>query len=97
MRVNYRDFELNAFRDKYLGGWSLLYYDIFQDGAEWVSGFEDSEETVEDKIQQLKVWVDLFYDYIGRNRCYFCEGKLDNMVCKECGEDFTISKDGDPK
>ncbi len=95
MRVNYKDFELNVRREKCLGGWSLLYYEIYQDGAEWISGFEDSEETVRDKIKQLKLDVDMFYDCISKNICCFCNGMLDGMVCKKCGEDFTINRKGD--
>ncbi|WP_326400751.1 hypothetical protein [Paenibacillus ottowii] len=55
MKVDYKGFKLEATREKSLGGWDTLYYTIYTpSGFELVSSFEDSEETVKDKIQQLK-------------------------------------------
>jgi hypothetical protein len=62
MKVNYKGFKLEATREKSLGGWSTLYYTVYTPtGFELVSNFEDSEETVKDKIQQLKGIVE---DYL---------------------------------
>lgn len=62
MKVNYKGFEIDAHREKCLGGWDTLYFSIFTPtGYELLSSFEDSEEKVRDKIKQLKEVVD---DYL---------------------------------
>lgn len=62
MKVMYKGFEINVTREKCLGGWSMLYYQIYTPtGYELVCSFEDSEEKVRDKIKQLKEIVD---DYL---------------------------------
>lgn len=60
MRVKYRGYEIEAHRDRCLGGWSLLYYTVVRDvdGYEAVCGFEDSEEATREKLRQLKRRVD---------------------------------------
>ncbi|MGV6935910.1 hypothetical protein ACWA2B_10385 [Paenibacillus sp. CMM36] len=62
MKVNYKGFKLEATREKSLGGWNTLYYTIYTPtGFELISSFEDSEEIIKDKIQQLK---DIVEDYL---------------------------------
>ncbi|MMZ65413.1 hypothetical protein D1872_278180 [compost metagenome] len=62
MKVNYKGFEIDAHREKCLGGWDMLYFSIFTPtGYELLSSFEDSEEKVRDKIKQLKKVVE---DYL---------------------------------
>ncbi|MFB0831409.1 hypothetical protein ACEU2D_17630 [Brevibacillus laterosporus] len=62
MKVKYKEFALEARREKSLSGWSTLYYTIYTPtGYELVSSFEDSDEKVKDKIEQLKEIVD---DYL---------------------------------
>lgn len=39
-------------------GWSTLYYSIFYRGRECLSSFEDSAETIDAKIQQLRDRID---------------------------------------
>jgi hypothetical protein len=60
VKVNYRGYELSAHREKCMAGYPLLYYSIFRqsDGYEATSGFEDSAETIPDKIAQLRERVD---------------------------------------
>jgi len=60
MKTTYRGHEIDVHRDMCLGGWQMLYYSIFRlsDGFECVSGFEDSAETVRDKIKQFKERID---------------------------------------
>lgn len=60
MKITYRGYEIEAHREKCMGGWPLLYYSVFResDGFEAISNFEDSAEKVRDKIKQLKGVVD---------------------------------------
>jgi len=60
MKVSYKGHEIEAKRDKCLGGWSQLYYTIYRksDGYECVCDFEDSEEKIRDMIDMLKSRVD---------------------------------------
>jgi len=60
MKINYRGHTIEVCREKCLGGWELLYYNVFRisDGLECINDFEDSAEKVRDKIKQLKECVD---------------------------------------
>lgn len=60
MKVSYRGHEIDVHRAKCMAGYSLLYYSIFResDGYECTSGYEDSAETVRDKVKQFKERVD---------------------------------------
>lgn len=60
MKVKYRGYEISVERDKCLGGWEQLFYSIYResDGLECVSSFEDSSETVRNKVKQLKERID---------------------------------------
>ena len=69
MQVDYKGFKIDVRREKCLGGWSLLYYDIFRisDGYHLVGSFEDSAETVREKVKQCKEIVD---DYLNNPQDY---------------------------
>lgn len=55
MKTRYRGHEIDVYREKCMGGWSNLYFSVFtEDGRECLTSFEDSAETVRDKIGQLK-------------------------------------------
>jgi hypothetical protein len=56
----YRGYEIEAHRERCLGGWPLLYFSIFRvrDGRECVAGFEDSSERVVTKMKHLRERVD---------------------------------------
>lgn len=60
MKVIYRGHEIDVRRERCMGGWPLLYFSIFRqsDLFECLSNFEDSAETVREKIKQLKARVD---------------------------------------
>ncbi|MBK1874621.1 hypothetical protein FE848_15450 [Marinobacter sp. 1-3A] len=59
MKVKYKGHEIDVSREKCMGGWSTLYYSVFNDeGRECLTGFEDSAESVRDKIAQLKERID---------------------------------------
>lgn len=57
-RVFHRGYEISVERADSLGGWSTLYYSIFYRGRECLSSFEDSAETIDAKIQQLRDRID---------------------------------------
>lgn len=60
MKVSYRGHEIDVSRDRCLAGYALLYYSVFResDGYECMSGYEDSSETIADKVAQLKERID---------------------------------------
>lgn len=60
MKLNYRGFELDARREKSMGGDSLLYYSIFResDGWEMTSGFSYGTDRVQTFIKYMKERVD---------------------------------------
>lgn len=59
-KVSYRGHEISVEREPCLGGWSTLYFSVFResDGLECLSRFEDSKESVGDKVRQLKEVID---------------------------------------
>lgn len=60
MKVIYRGHEIEVKREKSMAGYLLLFWSIFResDGYECDSGYEDSAETVRDKVKQFKKRVD---------------------------------------
>jgi hypothetical protein len=58
--VSYRGHTISVERQKCMGGWSQLYFSVFResDGYECLSSFEDSEEMLSDKVQQLRDRID---------------------------------------
>lgn len=60
MKTVYRGHELEAKRERCLGGWDLLYYSIFRvsDGYECDSGFTSDESPVRTYIGYMKERVD---------------------------------------
>ena len=60
MKVKYKGYEIGVSRESSLDGCSMIYYTItrMSDGYECVCSFEDSSETVRDKIRQLKERID---------------------------------------
>jgi len=65
MKINYRGFEIEATRQKSLGGDMNIYYGIYRisDGWELVAGFEfESGEKVRDFCNHMKKVVDNYLD-----------------------------------
>lgn len=60
MKVSHRGHEIIVDRSESMTGEELLYYSVFResDGYECLSSFEDSEETIGDKVQQLRDRID---------------------------------------
>lgn len=60
MKVSYRGHEIKVTREKCMAGYPLLYFSIFRESDlfECMSGYEDSAETVRDKVKQLCERVD---------------------------------------
>ena len=90
MQVIYRNFKLDAHKEKSLAGYLLLYFAIYdKEGYEWVCGFEDCTDRVVEKIDYLQQWVDEFYTNIENKICSECYEKLDdNLYCKFCDLDY---------
>lgn len=60
MKVLYRGHEIEVKREKCMGGWSLLYYNIFRtsDGYECASGFTEDSSPVRTYVGYMKERVD---------------------------------------
>lgn len=64
MKRIYRGFEIEAKREKSLGGWEQIYYTIISEDETLTleDSFYDSEDKVLDFINGLKNVVDDYYD-----------------------------------
>jgi len=64
MKVKYREFELEAYRDKSITGIKLIFYSIFRisDQRDFDSGFSYSDETIRSFIKDMKSQVDDLYE-----------------------------------
>lgn len=64
MKINYRGFEIEAKREKALGGWALLYYTVMRinDGWYMQDSFTTGEDKIKDFIGYLKKNVDDYYE-----------------------------------
>jgi hypothetical protein len=60
MKTIYRGHEIIVERQPCLAGYPLLYFSVFRcaDGFECLTSYEDSAETVREKIKQLKARID---------------------------------------
>ena len=58
MKTTYRGCEIEVTREKCLGGWDMIYFDIFDDGFEVTSGFSETTDTVREVIEDMKKVVD---------------------------------------
>lgn len=58
MKIFYKGCEIEATRDKCLGGWDMIFFSVFDDGFEVTSGFSESSETIIECIKGLKEIVD---------------------------------------
>lgn len=58
MKTVYRGCEIEAYKDKCLGGWDMIFYSVFDDGFEVTSGFSETSDTVKEFIADLKRLVD---------------------------------------
>ena len=98
MKINYRNFGIEVNRDKCLAGCSLLYFSVYSlnDKYKWIDSFEDLEETIRNKIKELKTWVDNWHKDVKKQICPTCEEKLTitktgNLYCGDCNV-FIIKK-----
>jgi len=90
MQVIYRNFKLDAHKEKSLAGYLLLYFAIYdKEDYEWMCGFEDCTDKVVEKIDYLQQWVDEFYTNVENNICSDCYEELDDrLYCKFCDLDY---------
>ena len=60
MKTIYRGCEIEVTREKCLGGWSMIYFSVFDNGFEVTSGFSESSDTVLEFIKDMKDLVDYY-------------------------------------
>ncbi len=60
MKKVYKGYEIEVKREMCLGGWSQLYFTIYRiaDGQEMECSFEDSAETVREKVKHMVARID---------------------------------------
>ena len=64
MKVKYKDFILEAHKEKCLGGWNTIYYSAVRDSDGWFldDGFSDSDDILKTIINGEKITVDDYYE-----------------------------------
>lgn len=83
MKLIYKGFEIEVEREKCLAGYSMLYFTVMELDTLWflVDSFEDSSETIREKIKQMKEIVD---DYLKNPKDYLEEEDIDEeSVCSK--------------
>lgn len=63
MKTTYRGCEIEVTRDKCLGGWDMLFFDVFDGDYEVTSGYSESSDTVREFIKGLKEVVDDYREH----------------------------------
>lgn len=63
MKTTYRGCKIEVTRDKCLGGWDLLFFNVFDGNYEVTSGFSESCDTVRELIKGLKEVVDDYREH----------------------------------
>jgi hypothetical protein len=89
MKVEYKGFDVDARRDRSMGGETLLYYSVFRkkDGYEVTSGFSYGTDPIPTFIKYLKDMVD---DFIENPQDYGVEKLTEEdlepqeLECTEC-------------
>ena len=92
MKVEYKGFEVDAHREKSMGGETLLYYSVFRigDGYEVTSGFSYGTDPVRTFIGFLKGTVD---DFLEDPQAYY---RRDGVISDEDNEPEEIDEDAEP-
>lgn len=64
MKVKYKGFEIEAKREKSMGGWDNLYYTVMKIDDGWFmhDGFTTGEDKIRDFVGYLKENVDEYYE-----------------------------------
>lgn len=63
MKTTYRGCEIEVTRDKCLGGWNMLFFDVFDGDYEVTSGYSESSDTVREFIKGLREVVDDYREH----------------------------------
>ena len=102
MKIKYRGFELEVKKERSLGGDYPLYITAYrlEDGYEYISEYEYSEEKVKDRMDSLKNNIDDYYDSIDKGICPECDEKLIKVInnilhCPDCLESYNNDKRGE--
>jgi hypothetical protein len=88
MKVQYKGFNIDAHREKSMGGETLLYYSIFRqsDGFEVTSGFSYGTDRIQTFIGYLKGTVD---DFLEDPQAYGC-GVTVQDTCAHCNGEGVV-------
>lgn len=64
MKIIYKGFEIEAKRDRCLGGWDVVAYSVFSSGGyEVTSGVSDADDPIRIYIRDLKALVDEYLEF----------------------------------
>lgn len=63
MKTTYKGCEIEVTRDKCLGDWDMLFFDVFDGDYEVASGYSESSDTVREFIKGLKEIVDNYREH----------------------------------
>lgn len=60
MKTIYRGYEIDVYRERCMGGWSMLYFSIFRvsDGRECLASFTEGSDTVSEYVGYMKERID---------------------------------------
>ena len=77
MKVEYKGFEVDAHKEKSMGGDTLLYYSVFRksDGYEVTSGFSYGTDPIRTFVKYLK---DIANDFLEDPQAYYHQSTLDD-------------------
>jgi len=95
MKIQYKGFNIDAHREKSMGGETLLYYSIFRqsDGYEVISGFSYGTDRIQTFITYLK---DIADDFLEDPQAYGC-GATSRDICAYCNGTGTLTDFENPE
>ena len=88
MKAVYRGFEIEAKRERCLGGWEQMYFTAYRisDGYEHVCGFSDCADTEETYMEVLRSRIDEFYEETCDGEGRWSEPDGEEYECPGCSK-----------
>lgn len=86
MKQDYRGFELNAKREKSMGGDDFLFFFIMRKSDKWLltDSFTSGDETPREYMKYLKAQVDEYYqkplEWVSENDMLIVESVIDELL-----------------